>query len=319
MNSFRVRSSPRRRGLAALSLLLILTLWMGIAEAENVSAAVCADVTDPSPAARQGLPETLGRYNPLFGKTLVAAGDSLTAGYSIAPDPETGIIPTYPVVAGCRNRMNVENLAINGAWMTSGRYSGSDVEGFSSYFDDEGFLPAEMDYFTINLGANDWSYGVLGLMDDYCLLHFAATYYNATAEQQTQAESAEDWIAKFVGSESDTGISTWLGAWNTVLTYLRTNYPQTKIGILVSYPCQDVEGAFAARLRETLFQIADKYGYPTLDCGDPDQWFCVGYAEGLDPDIGNLIADVYTLDRCHPNALGHEMTADSYEAWLKGL
>lgn len=260
-----------------------------------------------------------GASNPLDGKILVAAGDSLTAGYGIDPDPETGIIPTYPILAGNRNNMQVTNLAINGAWMTSGRYRGYDVEGFSSYFDDAGFLPDEMDYLTLNFGANDWSYGYIGLLDDYCLDHFGTIYYESAALQQTEALAAEDWIARYIGSESDTGISTWWGAWNTVLTYLRVHYPYTKVGILVPYPSMDVESEFTLQLRAALFTIAEKYGYPTIDCGDADQWFCVGYAEGLDPDIAELLATTFTLDGVHPNALGHQKMADSYEAWLKRI
>jgi lysophospholipase L1-like esterase len=317
MASLSFRSLLRRGAAAVLAIALLQST--GIIAAGQAEATEYAGLTTFLFSAQQSLDDKLRESNPLYGKSLVALGDSLTAGHGIEPDPATGIIPTYPVIVGNRNNMQVLNLAINGAWMTSGRYSGYDIEGFSTYFDDEGFLPDQIDYLTINLGANDWTYGVLGMMDDYCLSHFGTIYYKSTAKQRAEAETAEDWIAKFVGSDSDTDITTWLGAWNTVLTYLRKNYPLTKIGILVAYPSYDVDTEFAHALRTSLFAIADKYGYPTLDCGNPDQWFCIGYASGLDPAVADLITPVYTLDRCHPNALGHQMMSNSYEAWLRRL
>ena len=104
-----------------------------------------------------------------------------------------------------------------------------------------------------------------------------------------------------------------------MLTYLRTTYPETKIGILVPYPTPAWNSPLAYKLRDALFVIARKYGCAVLDTGDPDRWFCVGYADGLDPEIGKMLAARYTLDNDHPNALGHQMLADGFEAWLRGL
>ena len=69
------------------------------------------------------------------------AGDSLTAGWGLDPDPATGVVPAYPALVGARNGMQVHNIAISGLWMAAGRYQGYDVDAFVNHYLEEGFLP----------------------------------------------------------------------------------------------------------------------------------------------------------------------------------
>ena len=262
-------------------------------------------------------PGTTGgsQTDPLDGKVLVHLGDSISAGMGIDADPETGVIPTFPVVAGGWHNMTVHNLAISGAWMVNGMYHGTATPyPLVSMIDDAGFLPDAIDIITIMIGGND-EYGLEGLYDEYCLANYGDLYMNCTTAQQKAAQTAIS-IADYIGTPSDTADSTWWGCWNIVFAYLRTNYPEATIALMTPLLSDPVNDPYQAELRSSLYDIAKKYGCPIKDVNNSNEWFSWGWTDGIGTAEATALKDLWTIDSVHPNAAAHAKAAEKYNGWL---
>lgn len=283
-----------------------------LAPGETATVDIEVDEGDGHYILHFGIP---GASDPLTGKVLVHCGDSISAGPWIDPDPITGIVPTFPVVAGARHGMTVHNTAISGAWLVHTNYHGTPAPyPLIDMIDSPGFLPDSIDYFTIMIGGND-EYGMEGLYDDYCLTNYSALYGACTSAQQAEARAAVP-ISNYIGLDWHNVNYTWWGCWNLILTYIRTTYPTAIIGIITPLLSDPINDPFQAELRSTLYTIAKKYGCAIRDANNADEWFSWGWTDGIGTAEAAVLKTQWSIDGVHPNAAAHVKMADRYEAWL---
>ena len=167
--------------------------------------------------------------NILYGKKYCACGDSFTAGafqnsltndYIFEDGKYKGQYKLYPYFIGNRNNMEVTNLAVSGMSMcdVSGANGNSFVHGNNPTYKN---IPLDSDYITIKLGINDANY------------------------------------SSPVGEIDDASITTFYGAWNTVLEYLTQNFPFAKIGIIITNGTYD-------QYAQAIINVAKKWGIAYL-------------------------------------------------------
>ena len=170
--------------------------------------------------------------NHLYGKVLLACGDSITDAYDLSAN-DGSYLESYAELTANRNGMIFKKDAVSGstiAYNASGDTSIS-TEAFSNtrYTN----LP-EFDYLTIWFGWNDGAYSTLGTIEDI-------------------------------------DNTTFYGAYKKVLEYLVTNNPTKKIGIIVPNlkPSRSLiaPNDMATAVRE----ISKLYGVPCLDLHDYNQ------------------------------------------------
>lgn len=124
-----------------------------------------------------------------------------------------------------------------------------------------------------------------------------------------------------LGETDSTDITTFYGAWNTVLSWIRTNLPFAHVGIIVSNACVTSTSADYA---EATRIMAKKYGYPVLDLqadtSIPLVSFCV-QREGLDDNIRTTVNNAFVVSSTdgHPNPQAHEFQSHFIENWLHTL
>lgn len=230
--------------------------------------------------------------NVLNGKKYIALGDSFTHGdFTNAPEDDyhieggiyDGQLKVYPYIIGNRNSMIVNNLASNGMTITQIN------DEWSNYLSDSVLqqIPSDVDYITIKLGIND----------------------DASHRQAN------------IGNINSNSRQTYYGAWNYVMNYLITNFPNAKIGIIVS------NGISQLDYITPVIEIAHKWGVPYLN-------------ESTDPQVPLLIRtlrdDVLSsvktarnnywfvstdpeTPNSHPNAKCHEYESTIVENFLRSL
>lgn len=168
--------------------------------------------------------------NILTGKTYVALGDSFTHGdFTNAPEDDyhieegtySGQYKVYPYLIGNRNDMTIINLAQNGMTMTK------ISNDWSNYVSDAVLanIPETADYITIKIGIND-----------------NPDHHNSN-----------------LGTINDDTNDTFYGRYNRVMNYLITNFPQAKIGIIIS------NGQTSLNFINAAIAIAQKYGVAYLN------------------------------------------------------
>ena len=170
----------------------------------------------------------------LYGKKLCVCGDSYSAGaYSGSTEQYTfedgiykGLNKVYSRFIALRNNMNLSLLARAGSTITHGIASRDDDFSESTSANNYTMIPTDSDYILIWFGIND-------------------TGNDAP-----------------LGTISDTVNTTFYGAWNTVLSWIVSNVPHAKVGIVVS---NSMNWKHGDDLAEAVRKIADKYGFPTLD------------------------------------------------------
>ena len=222
--------------------------------------------------------------NALYGKKWYACGDSFTEG------DFTGLTDGYKFTDEpyynknkvypyfIGRRCGVNVVNLGKCGMTM-----TEIDGRTNDFCTEKYqeIGEDADYITLKFGINDGN-------------------YNAP-----------------VGTIDDTVTTTFYGAWNAVLTWLITNRPNAKIGIIVT------NGLSGNTLADATIAIAKKYGIPYLNEWNGEQVPTLirsGRAE-LDPAIKNLIDEKFRVTETnkHPNVACHEYESTIVEAWLKTL
>lgn len=238
------------------------------------------------------LTSLVNSQNVLNGKKYVALGDSFTHGdFTNAPEDDyhiegglyDGQLKVYPFIIGNRNNLIVTNLAQNGMTITKIN------ENWTNYLSDSVLaqIPSDADYITIKLGIND----------------------------DASHNTAE------IGNISSNSRETYYGAWNYVMNYLITNFPNAKIGIIVSNGISQLDYV------TPVIEIAHKWGVPYLN-------------ETTDPKVPLLLrtlrTDVLTSvknarnnnwfvsttagsENHHPNASCHEYESTIVENFLRSL
>ena len=226
------------------------------------------------------------RSNILWEKKWVACGDSFTEGdfggseedNTFADEPYRGAKKVYPFFIGRRNRMAIVNQAKCGNTITN--------------------LPQRPNAFSINM------YREIPEDADYITLHFGI---NDDCVHQKSP----------IGSIDDTENTTFYGAWNTVLEYLITQFPFTKIGIIVPNGC-------TRPYTDAIRAVARKWGIPYLDL--PGDYAVPLLNRVADKDeicetARRIRNDQYSVTEKnrHPNAKAHEFESTVIEHWLRSL
>lgn len=166
----------------------------------------------------------------LSNKTYVALGDSFTHGdFSHAPEDNyhitsgkySGQLKVYPYIIGNRLNMQISNLAQNG--MTMCKIN----DEWTNYISDAvlSSIPENPDYITIKIGIND----------------------------------NPDHRNSPLGTIDDSTNTTFYGSYNHVMNYLITNFPNAKIGIIIS------NGQTSMDFINAEIAIAKKFGVPYLN------------------------------------------------------
>ena len=252
-----------------------------------------------------------GEGNPLWGKTWVACGDSLTDGdfnslsdttqYQFQDSPYKGQKMVYPFFIGRRNNMNVFNEAVSGSTMALDK----------TYVDD----PDNVDKNTRAPFSNLRYKADPSISSNYRRM---ADSKLATADYITLWFGTNDSSNTYLGTIDDTTNETFYGAWNVVLEYLINQNPFAKIGIIISNLW------ISDTYKEAVRTIAKKWGISYLDLpADPkipalfDRDSELGYSS-VAQQIRND-AFVVSPTNGHPNARCHEYESYIIESWLKSL
>lgn len=242
--------------------------------------------------------------SPLFGKKWVVFGDSFTNGYwSAGRVQESGIYKgcpnTYPYYIGNRTGITVLKYFEGGrtiGYPSDGTFNNSICNPNAEYYFQN--IPEDVDYVTIYLGINDESHRN-GVSPD--------------------GETVQGMIP--LGTINDTDTSTYLGAYNVVLTWLRENRPFAHVGVIIT------NGLSSKEYVDGQIAVAKKYGYPYLNLnGDertPALMRCVN--DNLPTSVKQMIFDKQrgikedgSLDS-HPSDATHEYESHIIESFLKSL
>lgn len=230
----------------------------------------------------------LSSINNLYGKKWVACGDSYTTGdftplakseYKFQDEPYMGKNKVYPYFIGRRRRMVIVNEAKSGSTMT---YIDGTLNEFSTANGRYTNIPADADYITLYFGIND------------------------------ENHSAP------IGTINDNVNTTFYGAWNIVLSYLINNYPNAKIGIIIT------NNTLNSSYTDAEKAIAKKYGIGILNFADNEEMPYI-YRQFLRTSIPNNIRSIYDnrfrvgATNSHPNVAMHERESYIIEQWLLSL
>lgn len=120
-----------------------------------------------------------------------------------------------------------------------------------------------------------------------------------------------------IGTINDNVDTTFYGAWNKVMTWLITNRPTAKIGIIVSNGLDHNDYATAT------IAIANKFGMPYLNewSGEQVPVLIRSGRTDVDASIKTIRTDTFKVsaDNLHPNVACHEYESTFVETWLKTL
>ena len=240
---------------------------------ENVVLAVSFETED-------NLIRWLQQSNCLWGKKLVACGDSFTAGTFGAQteenwDESMQAYKTYAWWIADRNRMTLVNEAISGSTMhNDGSGNGFCVSRYQQ-------IPEDADYITLCFGLNE-----------------------GTADMGTLSDATGD---------------TVLGAWNVVLEYLITHHPYAKIGILVpdGWCSEAMRNAIVSVATYWGIPWLDLKGDKSVPLMIGGRYGDTAVSERA-VALRNAAFQMSEADQ-HPNMKGHEYRATVIEHFLRSL
>ena len=235
-------------------------------------------------------------YNELYGKKWCCCGDSFSvAGYNssdgIPQDvyvyqdgPYKGKQKVYGTMIALRNSMNFVNIANGG--MTMCNIDGTRTNSFT-YNDYYKKIPLDSDYVTIKFGINDGN-------------------FNSP-----------------IGTIDDEVVTTFYGAWNVVLKWIRNNLPFTKVGIIVSSGLGKTQSS--DNLAEATRNVAQKWGIPILDEINDKTIPLLHRTNrpGISSDVYDLLIEKFSVNTAtgntHPNVKAHEFESTFVEAFIRKL
>ena len=229
------------------------------------------------------------RHDILYNKKYVALGDSFTHGdfsnsptadYTITDGIYTGQYKVYPYLIGNRNNMDVTNLAVNGMTITN-------INGTSNNYLSDSILeqiPEDVDYITIKIGIND-----------------NPDHQNAP-----------------LGTIQSTDRKTFYGAWNYVMNYLISNYPNAKIGIIIS------NGMTSLDYINAEIEIAKRYGIAYINETTDNNVPLLIRTMRTDvlssiKSLRNTTWEVNAGTNNHPNAKCHEYESTIIENFMRRI
>ena len=250
--------------------------------------------------------ENIAAISHLTGKKWIHCGDSFSdyTNKTYSEGVFSGKSESYPRLIAIR-----EKMSLNQEFMLSGRTMAYPSDGtFTNsltcpsavcYYQN---IPADADYITIMLGIND-------------LHHLNGSGTTPDGEDATGVIT--------LGTIDSIDTSTYLGAYNVVLNWLRANRPFAHVGIIVTNGLGNSETARG--YKDGQIALAKKYGYPYLDLNG-DQFtpamnrFC---NENMAASLYNLLDTLYAVDAAggntHPNWQAHEYESVFIGEWLKRI
>lgn len=232
--------------------------------------------------------------NVLYGKKWAVCGDSITEGDTRAVDPNIdggNTRLTYHYYIGTRNNMIVSNHGISGTTMMQCNPNDSS-EKAPFCLTRMTQIPSDSDYITLWFGIND--------------AVWALQYHNNDPNE-------------VIGSITDDVPTTFYGAWNICMSYLIDNYPDAKIGIVVSHAFSSVN---AELFRTAVRNIAKKYGVKTFDIpGDTNIPFWASDSAGASYVDAGIKTKRFAqwFYNAHPTPAGYRYISYPFEAWLRTL
>lgn len=242
------------------------------------------------------------RRNTLYGKKWAVCGDSFSAGdfsnaldtdYTITEGLYKGQKKVYGYLIGNRNNMVIQNLSSGGRTMATPS-DGTFTNCFSK--DIYKTIDTDVDYITLYFGIND--------------------SHHRSAATGTDGEDTAGVIE--IGTINDTDNTTFYGAWNVVIDYLITNYPNAHIGILVSNGCETDD------YRVATIAVAKKFGIPYIDLNGDERTPCM--IRSTNSEIASSVRTARTKQwtvnygtNNHPNAQAHEYESIFIENFLRNL
>lgn len=241
--------------------------------------------------------------NILYGKKWAVIGDSFSSNetFNNIEEPHTinsgmykGKNKVYMYLIGNRNNMIVQDMALGGrtiATPADGTFTNAftnidNTRPNSNYKQ----IDEDVDYITIYLGIND--------------SHHAEYSTNTTGIIP-------------IGTIDDNTNTTFYGAWNVLLRWIKTNRPYAKVGILVSNGC----GRDIYRLAE--IEIARKWGIPYIDLNGDERTPLM--IRSTNPNISDEAKKACNLwqriseNNLHPNVKAHEYESTFIETFLRNL
>lgn len=249
--------------------------------------------------------------NILRGKKWAVIGDSFTLGAGVGTF-EDGIYEgenkSYPYIIGRRNEMDIQRLFEGGRTICTPRPKEAELDwsynASRNYLTYEGEdrplalykqIAEDVDYITLYIGINDTH--LIGIGDD------DESYgVNVTADK---------------GTIDSTEITSFYGAWNTVLNWLITNRPFAHIGIIVS------NGLGRDEYRQAEIEIANKWGVPYIDLNGDERTPMM--LRSTNPAIcdaakgARLNAQRISSTSQHPNSDAYEYESTFIEQFLRTL
>jgi hypothetical protein len=193
---------------------------------------------------REEVKDLSANTSSLRGKKWVVCGDSFTnsggTGTVITDGKYAGHNYTYPWIIGNRCDMEIVQFFEGGRTLAFPAEPGTFANSLTNpnadwYYQN---IPSDADYITIYLGINDE--------------HHSPGSSGGDGEDNTGVIP--------LGTISDNTTSTYLGAWNVVLSWLIENRPNAHIGIIVT---NGIANKDEYRLGQ--ISIAEKYGIPYID------------------------------------------------------
>lgn len=240
--------------------------------------------------------------NILYGKKWAVIGDSfshgdftgLEGGFTIESGIYKGKNKVYGYLIGNRNNMVIQHMALGGRTIATPA-DGSFTNAFTNIDNTRPNsnykqIDEDVDYITIYLGIND--------------SHHAEYSTNTTGIIP-------------IGTIDDNTNTTFYGAWNVLLRWIKTNRPYAKVGILVSNGC----GKDIYRLAE--IEIARKWGIPYIDLnGDERTPLMIRSTNPSISDEAKKVCDSWqrvSEKNLHPNVKAHEYESSFIETFLRNL
>ena len=150
---------------------------------------------------------------------------------------------------------------------------------------------------------SDSRYKALGIGVDYIILKFGINDNNNHVT---------------IGTISDNVNTTFYGAWNVVLSYLREHYPLAKIGIIISNGISDIDYVNAE------INIAKKWGCSYLNeaLGEDIPVFMRTSRTDVDTSYRQTLIETFSVNYpsdTHPNVDWHQYESTIVENWMRSL
>lgn len=238
----------------------------------------------------EGIEYSMSVGNVLYNKKIAFCGDSFTSADNLGTDGFDDYIGCYKSFGwriANRNKMKLYHDGVGGSTM---HIIDNDNPNTRSPFAYQRYknVPNDCDYIILQFGLNESSI----------------------------ADSDET-----KGTKESTDVTTMWGSWNTVIEYLITNHPTSRIGVVMS------DAWMPQTYYNTLKEICEWWGIPLLDLGGNANIPVMngGRRSGSGLTLNPKVEELRNATFCtaegdaHPNDAGHEWRSTVIENFIRGL